>query len=95
VELDSLSTGVVKPQTVLAVERLAAIIIFISNLTPWKRVLLQELIRDQLDKKFPTFNGTLRFIANFRVAGPRKCLNKRIHLIETVDSHSKKKKRNM
>jgi len=38
------------------------------SLTPWSRVLLEELTSFQLDKKFPTFYGTRRFITAFTSA---------------------------
>ena len=37
-------------------------------LTPWSRVLLKKLTSSQLVKKFPTFNGTQRFITVFTKA---------------------------
>jgi hypothetical protein len=37
-------------------------------LTPWSRVLLEKLTGLQLDKKFPAFYGTRRFIDAFTSA---------------------------
>ena len=37
----------------------------IIPLTPWSRVLLEKLAGYQLDKKFPTFYGTRKFITTF------------------------------
>jgi len=37
----------------------------IYSLTPWSRVLLEELTGLQLIKIFPAFYGTLRFITAF------------------------------
>jgi len=37
-------------------------------LTPWSRVLLEELTGSQLVKKFPTYYGTRRFITTFTSA---------------------------
>ena len=37
-------------------------------LTPWSRVLVEQLTGSQLDKKFPTFYGTRRFITTFTSA---------------------------
>jgi hypothetical protein len=37
-------------------------------LTPWSRVLLQNLTGFQLVKKFPAFDGTRRFITAFTSA---------------------------
>jgi hypothetical protein len=31
------------------------------EITPWRKVLLEKLTVTQLVKKFPAFNGTLRF----------------------------------
>ena len=41
---------------------------FTHSLTPWSRVLLENLVGSQLVKKFPTFYGTWRFITAFRSA---------------------------
>jgi hypothetical protein len=38
---------------------------FLYLLTPWSRVLLEELTNSQLVKKVPTFVGTRKFIATF------------------------------
>ena len=37
-------------------------------LTPWSRVLLEQLTSSQLVKKFPVFYGTQRFITSFTSA---------------------------
>ena len=37
----------------------------LNYLTPWSRVLFEELTSPQLLKKFPTFYGTRRFITAF------------------------------
>ena len=42
--------------------------IFTYLLTPWSRVLLEKLTGFQLDKKFPAFYGTQRFITAFTSA---------------------------
>ena len=34
-------------------------------LTPWSRVLIEKLTGSQLDKKFPAFYGTKRFVTAF------------------------------
>ena len=39
-----------------------------SLLTPWSRVLFEKLTGSQLDKKFPAFCGTRRFITAFKSA---------------------------
>jgi len=38
------------------------------GLTPWSRILLEELIGSQLVNKFPAFNGTQKFITAFTSA---------------------------
>jgi len=42
------------------------------SLTPWSRVLLENLIVTLLVKKFPAFFGTQRFIAMFIGLYPRR-----------------------
>jgi len=37
----------------------------VVQLTTWSKILLEKLIVAQLVKKFPTFNGTRRFITTF------------------------------
>jgi len=38
-------------------------VLFTQNITPWSRVLLEELTVTQLVKKFPAFYGTRKFIS--------------------------------
>jgi hypothetical protein len=40
--------------------------IFVTELTPWCRVLLEKIIVVQLVKKYPAFYGTRRFIIVFK-----------------------------
>jgi hypothetical protein len=39
-----------------------------TNLTPWRKVLLEKLVVPQLVKIFPVFYGTQKFIPEFTKA---------------------------
>ena len=56
-------------------------------LTPWSRVLLEKLTGFQLDKKFPTFYGTRRFITAFTKNPPPVPTLSQLDTVHTLSSY--------